>query len=921
MKNLKWILAGLLVLSWVFKSSAATPDAFASINVSLESPAKMQAMLKALTLVPPVPFDSLPRNKRNQVVSSGYWSMQNPTLPPFPCNALKLDLWPLGDGAFVLDDRLVNYSELQAEAEWEAKLAAAPLNSGGDGFKLPNTYSMMCYPSNVLCLEILSVDLTGQVADLLAHNTHDNLFIQLLSKTNLLQPAWTLVDYQPGTPGTNQTEFYSVSLGDNPTKFFWAHEAEWSISVSAGQNEAIEPQGNLPGQNQNFTVTRQSVNNAATNDLTVYYRITGTASNVVDYTELSGMMTFSNNSSSADITVQPVADLLVEGRETVTVTLIPTNTYLIASVQFSSGTIDILDSSTTVRIEVSSDTVVFEQDGPPGVSATLGQFTVSRSDVQNIYTNLAVTYLISGTASNGVDYVFLTNTINFVPGPSALATNIDIIPRADIFPEGIETVTLTLVATNTYLVEAGQSNATVSIDDTSTRVFVYAGGSVIEPGQSTSNPGETGSFLFTRSDTRGIFTNLAVRYAVSGTASNGVDYTNLSGTVNFVPGMDSTNILISPLADYQIEGTETVILTLIPDPTNQDGYVIDSDASAATNTIADSVLFDTVVTNLNNPIGIDYHAPSNGLVVSYNYSGGTPYDFAFIYTNLVLSNSVVMTNTIVTNWSGVHGVGEEVKLATVKADANGFTNGDMYFSSDTGIGFLSADGTRSNLNWCILTNSTVTNGLQIRGSLYVDQTGVWSNDLIVVTSPSGASLSNKGVWRVNTNHQPTLVANINTRHLEGVITLPNDTNHYWGPWAGKIITGDENALPIPLIYTIATNGTITTNITTSLIPGGIATEDFDIIPANQDLYCVDYRNTNPAASAIARLSKNYFTNYVGDLLITEAGENAPPGNLFVVHWDASTTNFIVHKVPFKRSDGSTGRFEHVTFAPIDLPNK
>ena len=272
-----------------------------------------------------------------------------------------------------------------------------------------------------------------------------------------------------------------------------------------------------------------------------------------------------------------------------------------------------------------------------------------------------------------------------------------------------------------------------------------------------------------------------------------------------------------------------------------------------------------------------------------------------------MSNSIVITNTLVTNWSGVHGALDEVKLATVKSNAGGFTNGDMFFGSNTGIGWLSADGTRSNLNWCILTNSAVTNALLLRGSLCQDQTGTFSNHLIAVTSGGPASPS-KGVWRVDGQGHPNLLATIATPHLEGVITLTNDPAR-WGPWAGKIVTGDETT---SLLYTIDTNGVVTPTNSTLLISGGIASEDFDLIPANQDLYCVDQNR-----SQIQKLSHTFFTNSIGDLLITQSGDGGPGApKLFIVHWDSTNSGFnvksIAHPAPL-------GAFEHVTFAPIDIP--
>src|SRR5262249_3970059 len=114
----------------------------------------------------------------------------------------------------------------------------------------------------------------------------------------------------------------------------------------------------------------------------------------------------------------------------------------------------------------------------------------------------------------------------------------------------------------------------------------------------------------------------------------------------------------------------------------------------------------------------------------------------------------------------------------------------MYFGNDTSVARLTADGTTSYVNWCILTNGFVTNALNIRGGFYVDQTGVWSNNLVVATSDSGNATDNKGIWRVEwqgTNAHPIFITNILTPHLEGVVTLPNTNS--WGPLAGKIITG------------------------------------------------------------------------------------------------------------------------------------
>ncbi len=423
----------------------------------------------------------------------------------------------------------------------------------------------------------------------------------------------------------------------------------------------------------------------------------------------------------------------------------------------------------------------------------------------------------------------------------------------------------------------------------------------IEPDSTNGYPGQIGLFyLFGGSSTK----DVPVYFNITGSAQNGVDYTNMPTVVTIPAGSGGVYISIQPIEDNMIEFEESVTFTILQTNT----YAIRPSYESATITISDPTnYFVAVVTNLDSPIGIDYHAPSNSLVVSYNYgNGGDPYGFALIHED----------GTLTTNWSGVSGLYDEVKIVTVKTggaltNAAGFTNGVMYFGNDTQIGWLSADGTHSNLNWGILTNDVVLNALPLRGSLGMDQTGVWSNNLIAVASDGANTLSDKGIWRIDVNQHPHLITNIFTRHLEGVVALTNVVAK-WGPWAGKIITGDEDARdenqnPRPLIYTVATNGEVAS------YAFGIHPEDFDIVRANQDLYCVDYQG---ASSTILKLSRNYLTNFIDDIVVTQAGEPPAPGaKLFFVHWDS--TNFVVRSLSLP--DKYAGRFEHVTFAPISLP--
>jgi len=404
--------------------------------------------------------------------------------------------------------------------------------------------------------------------------------------------------------------------------------------------------------------------------------------------------------------------------------------------------------------------------------------------------------------------------------------------------------------------------------------------------------------------------NITLVWQLGGSAAYGKDYilTNVTygglvtNSVVMPAGQTDIEVDLIPLYNTNATFNETFTMNMLA--TN--GCIVypgDSSLAATINECPSNNYF-TVVTNLSEPIGIDYSPTLQSLLVSFNYPYGETNNFARIYTNAATGA------LIVTNWTTINGMYDEIKIATVKQTANGFTNGDAYYGNGNagGIGWMSANGATWNTNWLTLSSSHY-----LRGSLYVDQTGTFSNNLIVVTGDSSDDDTNEEVWEIAANKTANLLATPSASHLEGVITLTNDPAK-WGPWAGKIITGDESAIPDPLIYTIDTNGVVTTYDTTTLFPGGIHTEDFDLIPTNQDVYCVNYDDEYPPNSRILKLSHTLLNKYVGSLLITDAGEVSPPAKLFIVNWNG--TNFVVRSI----SGGSITHFEHVTFAPINLPS-
>jgi hypothetical protein len=157
---------------------------------------------------------------------------------------------------------------------------------------------------------------------------------------------------------------------------------------------------------------------------------------------------------------------------------------------------------------------------------------------------------------------------------------------------------------------------------------------------------------------------------------------------------------------------------------------------------------------------------------------------------------------------------------------------------------VEADGGSTVINpWVGLPGSG--NGL-IRGSLYVDRTGVYGGDLIVATTGGE-------IWRVTASGASTKIDDVNT-HLEGLLVVPDDVATY-GPLAGKIIADAENA---GLMYVFDNGGFIETRAV------GERIEDIDLVPENENFFGVNF-----GTNRLLRSAASDWDDFEGDILLTQ----------------------------------------------------
>ena len=174
-----------------------------------------------------------------------------------------------------------------------------------------------------------------------------------------------------------------------------------------------------------FTFTRFGTTNT---DLRVFFTISGTAGNGIDYVAISNSFTIPAGSLSATLPIVPIDDTLVEGPETVTLTLQSNPAYSLgASV---SGTVTIIDDEPMLTISAPLTNIV-EGGQPPGI------FRLTRSGDPKY--NFTARLAVSGTATYGVDYPpFLTN-VYFSCGVTAI--DLIVSPTNELAVEGTERVT------------------------------------------------------------------------------------------------------------------------------------------------------------------------------------------------------------------------------------------------------------------------------------------------------------------------------------------------------------------------------------------------------------------------------------------------------------------------------------------------
>lgn len=334
---------------------------------------------------------------------------------------------------------------------------------------------------------------------------------------------------------------------------------------------------------------------------------------------------------------------------------------------------------------------IFLEDNDSPVTVSRAYSAVPEGFVNSIYfersTNcihapLTVHFTLSGSSTLNTDYqISAPAPFNLVTGTTNELTipewysygQVDVTVLRDSLVEGDETVTARVEPNAAQYTMPGTATTTITNWDDTSAVSV----SLINP-KLTEGAGQIG-IVVSRSAPVYIGGNsLPVNLSIGGTATAGTDYTpSLSTSVTIPSSQFSVTNWITPLADTNVEGVETVSVTVLPGSY----YVVDAQSNAVAYIQDDYPIINVQATDNyaaepgSNPGSFLITRIGNlskAVTVQLNITGTavTGVDYAALPTNVTLAAGISTTNLAVTTLTNDGPETAETVVLSLKTNAS-----------------------------------------------------------------------------------------------------------------------------------------------------------------------------------------------------------------------------------------------------------
>ena len=270
----------------------------------------------------------------------------------------------------------------------------------------------------------------------------------------------------------------------------------------------------------------------------------------LDYTTVNGSLSFLPGETLKQIVVNVSGDSAIETDEFFFINL---SNAVGAEVIANQGTGTIRNDDAAVPLLRIDD---FSADEGISGARTQFNFNVTLSAASN--QTLTVDYsTAAGTATSGVDFVALDETLTFLPGETTQTITVSVL--GDTAFESLETFFVNLSNPQGLEIADDQAIGRIVNDDSPTPLLSVSNAQT-EEGISGERPSVTFNLTLSSPPTELI----TVDYATGdGTASStDLDYLSTNGTITFLPGQQTASVTITVLGDSNVETNETFFLNL-----------------------------------------------------------------------------------------------------------------------------------------------------------------------------------------------------------------------------------------------------------------------------------------------------------------------------------------------------------------------
>ncbi len=305
--------------------------------------------------------------------------------------------------------------------------------------------------------------------------------------------------------------------------------------------------------------------------LTVNFFLRGTTTPGVDCNDLGTSVEIPAGAAFVNLTVYPTNDAISEIRESLSLVLSPDAGYTIGFPENATMFLDDMPTLPMISIQATRSQTA---EG----STNDAIITITRTGPTVI--PLEVFFAVETEAISGVDFTPLGFSIEIPAGQSSARLFVHALD--DLLFEPTKELVVMLTPSFTYELTAVNFALVFLLDnDQPPQVNVQA----TDPAAGETGP-NTGTFTIGRLGNTDA--PLTIFFTLGGTASNGVDFAALSGSVEIPAGAATVPVTVTPIDDPAFEGTETVSLFLSVNanyavgPTNVAVMTIaDNDAPAA----------------------------------------------------------------------------------------------------------------------------------------------------------------------------------------------------------------------------------------------------------------------------------------------------------------------------------------------------